>query len=292
MASEVVENRAAFKPYGWFGLILIIFGEINLIVGHSGHHPVAGTISMWTTPICWWGYILFIDACIFRLKKESLISNRRREFLFQIPLSVLFWLIFELYNLHLKNWHYQGLPENLIVRNIGYFVAFATIMPGLFLTAELLETVGIFKRFRIAKLRVSNRVIYGGVILGLIFTISPLLLETSYAQYMFGLVWIGFIFLIDPLLYCSGGDSLLKELEKGELNRVLSLFVGGYLCGVFWEFWNYWASTKWVYTVPFTQDIKFFEMPLAGFLGFGPFAWEYYVLFGLAKLFLPVKNRE
>lgn len=285
-----MKNQAKLKGYGWFGLALITFAEVNLIVQHSGHHPIADTISTWTTPICWWGYIFFIDALIFKLKGNSLISNRRREFLFQIPLSVLFWLIFEVYNLHLKNWHYEGLPENPIILSLGFFISFATIMPALFLTAELLETLGAFKRLRIAQLRISNRIIYGGVILGLLFTITPLFFERDYAKYMFALVWVGFVFLIDPLVYCSGGDSLLKELESGGLNKILSLFVGGYICGILWEFWNYWAATKWIYSAPFTQDIRIFEMPLAGFLGFGPFAWEYYVLFGLTKLFIPVKK--
>ncbi len=281
---------ADFKTYGWLGLTLIIFAEVNLVVQHSGQYAIANIISTWTTPLCWWGYIFFIDALIFKLKKNSLISNRHREFFLQIPLSVLFWLIFEVYNLHLENWRYQGLPENPIVLVIGYFVAFASIMPALFLTAELIETLGIFTKLRIVELRVSSRIVYSGIILGLLFLIAPLLFQRDYARYMFALVWIGFIFLIDPLLYCSGGDSLLKELENGRLNKILSLFVGGYICGTLWEFWNYWATTKWIYTAPFTQDIRIFEMPLAGFLGFGPFAWEYYVLFGLAKLFIPIKE--
>jgi hypothetical protein len=44
-----------------------------------------------------------------------------------------------------------------------------------------------------------------------------------------------------------------------------------------WEFWNYWAHTKWVYTVPILPQIKIFEMPFLGFFGFGPFALECYV---------------
>jgi len=34
------------------------------------------------------------------------------------------------------------------------------------------------------------------------------------------------------------------------------------------------------------QDLKIFEMPVAGFLGFGPFAWEYFVMYSFARLLL------
>ena len=55
-----------------------------------------------------------------------------------------------------------------------------------------------------------------------------------------------------------------------------------------WEFWNMWAFTKWIYIFPLGQDWKFFEMPLVGFLGFLPFALEYFVMFHfIASFFTP-----
>jgi hypothetical protein len=52
------------------------------------------------------------------------------------------------------------------------------------------------------------------------------------------------------------------------------------VCGVLWEFWNYWALAKWRYVgVPVLPSIKLFEMPLAGYLGFPPFALEVYAMY-------------
>jgi hypothetical protein len=31
------------------------------------------------------------------------------------------------------------------------------------------------------------------------------------------------------------------------------------------------------------HKVRIFEMPLAGFLGFGPFAWEYFPMYSLAR---------
>ena len=205
---------------------------------------------------------MFLDAVIFRLKGNSLLSNRRREFYIQMPLSITFWLLFEFYNLHLVNWEYHGLPENKIELCIGMRLSFAMIMPGMFQTAEFLETLHLFDRFRIANLRVSNRVIYSSVVLGFFFIMAPLLISRDYARFLFGLVWTGYVMIFDPIVYSSKGDSLLKDLEEGRLSRILSLFIAGYICGFLWEFWNYWAASKWVYTAPFMKDVKIFEMPM------------------------------
>ena len=38
---------------------------------------------------------------------------------------------------------------------------------------------------------------------------------------------------------------------------------------------------KWFYTVPFVGFAKIFEMPLLGYGGYWPFAWELYALYHL-----------
>jgi predicted flap endonuclease-1-like 5' DNA nuclease len=58
--------------------------------------------------------------------------------------------------------------------------------------------------------------------------------------------------------------------------------------GLLWELFNVRARGKWIYTVPGFEDLKLFEMPVAGFLGFPPFAlecfalWQALVLAGVA----------
>lgn len=283
--TEKVKNK--FKLYGWAGLGLILFAEAALVFHKRGYEAAHG-LCAWTTPICWAGYLLFIDSVIYKIKGNSIINNRRKEFFAQIPLSIVFWLIFEVYNLHLKNWEYMGLPvDNLFVLCIGMAVAFGAIMPGLLMTGELIEALRVFERFRITKLNVNNRVVYGGIVLGFLFVMFPLLLGENIAEYLFGFVWVGFVMIFDPIVYASKKeDSLLKDLEDGVLGRILSLFTAGLICGFLWEFWNYWSLSKWVYKAPFTQDIKIFEMPVIGFIGFAPFAWEYFTFYSFCKLFI------
>jgi len=77
----------------------------------------------------------------------------------------------------------------------------------------------------------------------------------------------------------------LKDFEEGNPQRICRYLVAGLICGVFWEFWNFWALSKWVYTVPFFDKAKGFEMPFPGFLGFAPFAVQAYVMYSFISLF-------
>jgi hypothetical protein len=282
-------DRRPFRGYGWVGLAVILLMELALFGKYvappgTGIYRLAAYLTQWTTPLCWWGYILSLDAVIWKLRGTSMLCHRRHEFWLQLPLSIAFWLIFEVYNLHLDNWTYVGLPSSWWEAALGALVAYATIMPGLFLTAELLGTLGVFERFRLPAFHPSNRLLYILVLLGFVCLMGPVLVPRETARYLFAPVWIGFILLFEPVLYASGGNSLLRDLAAGRLCRVLSLVTAGYICGVLWEFWNYWATAKWIYIAPFTEDVRFFEMPLAGFLGFGPFAWEYAAMYATVRL--------
>ncbi len=272
-------NHHQFKFYGWTGLLIILVAEILLFLNFK-------PVKIFFTPIAWSGYILFIDAVLYKSNGSSYLMNRRKEFLFMLPVSLICWLIFEAYNLHLQNWKYINLPENMLIRLIGYCWSFITITPGIILTSELIDTWKKFDRLKTRKFTISKNTLNFWLFIGALCLVIPILLPQSYAQYLFVLVWIGFVFLLDPINFYLGEYSLFMDLRKGQINKLLSLFLAGIICGLLWEFWNYWAQTKWIYTLPFLENPKIFEMPLAGFLGFLPFAVECYVMwiFSLALI--------
>lgn len=68
----------------------------------------------------------------------------------------------------------------------------------------------------------------------------------------------------------------MGDLEKGSMVDIVASLVAGLICGILWETWNYWSISKWVYTVPFFDNLKIFEMPVPGYLGF--------LVFGLATI--------
>lgn len=271
-----------FKIYGWVGILILAISEFLLISNNS-------FIKTWFTPIMWTGYILFADALVYKLRGTSMISNRLSQFLFMLPYSVACWLIFEAYNLHLHNWKYVGLPENMVERIIGYVWAFATIFPGVLFTSELIDIAGIFERIKIRKIPMRPGALHFIISIGVLFLIVPIFVPAKVAIFLFGPVWIGMGFLLDPINYFLGGKSLFRELENGRLNKLFSLFLAGLICGFLWEFWNYWATAKWVYIFPYLTEPKVFEMPLIGYLGFLPFAVEVFVMWEFAARVLKFK---
>lgn len=195
-------------------------------------------------------------------------------------LSVPLWMIFEAYNLRLENWAYAGLPANLAARWLGYAWAFATITPGIMVTADLIESFGWFRAGKAWNVSPSGERAW--IAAGAVLLLVPLLLPRHLAAYLFALVWLGFIFLLDPLNRRRGRPSLLDDFAKGCHGRFWSLIASGWTCGLLWEFWNYWAAAKWIYVFPMFQRWKIFEMPAPGFLGFLPFALECFTMYVFA----------
>jgi len=270
--SVTTRNPALLKPHGWLGLGIMGASEILLFSGVS-------FASIYFTPLVWSGYILFIDSIIFRRKEASLILSRPREFALMLPLSIFFWLIFEFYNLYIKNWIYVGLPEAIHLRWLGYGWAFATIWPAILETAEALEGWHRISEQKIQPLGITKKHLFFSFIFGGFCLALPLIVSPNLAKYLAAPVWLGFIFLLDPLNYWMGRKSLFRDLEGGNLRVLYSLLLSGLLCGLLWEFWNYWAGAKWYYTVPILGNVKIFEMPVLGYLGFPPFAVECYVMY-------------
>jgi hypothetical protein len=114
------------------------------------------------------------------------------------------------------------------------------------------------------------------IAIGAVGVIVPLLYPN---EWFAPVVWLSFILLVDPMNAKLGLPSITGDVGRGNWSRLLSLLASGLLCGFLWEFWNYWALSKWTYTVPYLGSIKIFEMPVLGFLGFPPFAVECWAIY-------------
>ncbi len=292
-ASTALAQRSAIFPwYGYAGLAAILISQIFMFARLEPFYS-------WFTPVQWTGYIFLLDALLVRLRGESFIFEHTKTFFAMLLVSNIFWFMFEGYNLHLRNWAYVNLPENMLKRAFGFVWAFATVYPGVLMTSEVLDELGAFRAATFGRRRgdanvltISPALHKAFIIMGFLFCIVPLLVPAAIAKYLFVFVWLGFFFLLDSLNYRRQAPSLLRAFEQGSLQKLLSLFAAGLICGVLWEFWNYWAGTKWVYTVPYFSEPKIFEMPLYGYLGFLAFAVECYVMWHFAQRFLPESWRD
>lgn len=279
------ETRGRFPAYGYVALAALMVSELLMALRIE-------PFLTWFTPIQWTGYIVLLDAVLVRLRGHAYLFHRTGELLYMAAVSVAVWFLFEAYNLHLQNWRYVNLPESLTLRLIGYIWAFATIFPGVLLTSEVLDELGWFRSLRVRAVRVTPALFWSLVLFGGLCVTVPVLVPSAIARYLFAFVWVGYVFLLDPINHRLGRPSLLAQLEQGSVQKLLSLFAAGLTCGLLWEFWNYWAGTKWVYTVPFFSEPKLFEMPLFGYLGFLPFAAECYVFWQLFLHFRPPRPKD
>ena len=281
----------------WGGLLIMIVSETATLLRIEPFWS-------WNTPIAWTGFILFADAVVFRARGDSWMRSAPREFAMLALASIPLWLVFEAYNLVIRNWYYTGLPENTALRYFGYGWSFATITPAMFEGAELMAVArgsgrsgGPAGSIRWGEPETPARSksdlpdppdlpdLRGplSVAAGALMLVSPFLVSAELARYMAAPVWLGFIFLLDPINARLGGESLSIDLRAGRYDRLVNLSLSGFLCGALWEFWNFWAGAKWHYSVPIMERWKIFEMPLPGYFGFPPFALECFTMYVFAR---------
>ena len=266
----------------WLGLAIMIVSETATLAQIEPFWS-------WNTPIAWTGFIIFADAIVWRARGHSWIRSAPREFLALALVSIPLWLVFEGYNLRLRNWHYTGLPEDPLLRAFGYAWSFATIWPAIFEGADLIAVARGSSWSGGAggsgKSALPPRALPGflSVAIGTLMLASPFLVSPAIARYLAAPVWLGFIFLLDPINARLGGESLWADWRAGRRDRLINLVLSGFLCGVLWELWNYWSRAKWHYTVPIMEHLKIFEMPVPGYLGFPAFALECFTMYVLVR---------
>jgi hypothetical protein len=279
-------SRRAFPWYGWIGIAWLIACEVLVSLGNR-------FVATWFTPLMWTGYILAADALVARRRGTSWLTTRRREVPLLLLLSVVVWLLFEAYNFHLRNWFYVHVPADPWARGVAFFWSFATIMPGVLETADFVRTFLPVHKPRPTRLAPRRGVLAVSFVMGAAMVTVPLAVPQATAAYLFGAVWIGFILLLEPVLDLMGIGGVVSDCRHGEWQTAAALLVGGFLCGLLWEAWNYQAfhhdGAYWVYTVP--QALRVFgihygKMPLLGLLGFPPFALELHAFYRVFKALL------
>jgi hypothetical protein len=264
----------AVRPKHRFAPFLMSFAVGTFIVAVIGLLQKQEPFYSWFYCFAWWSYIAFLQALLHCRGGRSLLFDAPREFFLLLPVSLTIWLIFEVFNFRLQNWHYLNVPSHVAVRWSGYILAFSTVLPGILTTMHVLEHTGALGRHTAIALPRSGFLCRAFPVLGWTCLILPML----WPQYFFPLIWVAFIFLLEPVNLRLGASSILFDGNSHSDQHCYSLFSAGACCGFLWELFNYGAGTKWIYTIPYLDWLKIFEMPLFGFLGFPPFAVECFVM--------------
>ena len=236
---------------------------------------------VYLTPMAWTGIVLVADGWLDR-SDRSWLRRRPGRLVLAALVSIPSWCLFEWYNrprFWLPDgpelwWHYHGLPP-WPERGIGYLWAFATITPAILLLAEVvcpwLERIWGGGGGGRAPGELAAAVSVVGLILAAVPMVWP-------SPYFAADIWLAWALLLDPINRARGRPSVIGDLERGERSRPAALLAAGLIAGILWESINWLAGARWTYTVPFGGDLKLFEMPLLGFLGFAPFALECFAI--------------
>jgi hypothetical protein len=259
-------------PHGLAGLLLIaVFWPLNWLL------PGLRTAYLFF-PL-WLGYILTVDALVLARTGTSLFARSPRDFILLFIVSAPAWWIFEFINDRTQNWEYVGRGN---FSALEYFVlcsvSFSTVMPAVFETAELVRTFPWIERF--ASRRPFGRSRWTPITL-FVCGLGMMLLLWTWPRQFYPFVWLSLAFVLEPINLWLGRTHLLEDLRQGDWRTLISLSVGALICGFFWELWNHYSYPKWIYHTPGAQFLHIFEMPLLGYGGYLPFAWE---LYGLRNL--------
>lgn len=234
----------------------------------------------------WFGYSLLVDALVQLRTGTSLLTRNARAYSMLFAASAPAWWLFEALNYRLQNWQYLGRAQ---FSDSEYFVlasvAFSTVIPAVFGTAELVHSMRWVEAARNGpKVPMSDSAAF----LAGLATLVALLL---WPRFFFPLAWLSLWLLMDPLNARLGRPSLVQNLRFGDWRAVVSLALGCLICGFFWELWNFYAYPKWVYDIPFVEYLHIFEMPLLGYGGYLFFGPELFAMYQLLAAPLPERLR-
>lgn len=257
----------------WTAMLGLFFYETTIIAFlWFGDPPEWFRVHFYS--LSWWPFLILVETTAQILRGYSLLYTNPKDFLWLCCFSVPFWTAFEILNTIIKNWIYVGLPEGSMMmplRWLGYIIAYASVLPVIRVYIDLLGT----DRHRPASIEVpalAQKPIFSTVSIAI--ALALLLLCVRYPQTFYPLAWAFPFFLTEPLVLRENPrKSYLLSWQHGQWLITLKTIGAGLLAGATWEFLNWQAQAKWIYTIPHDVVLfKIFEMPILGYLGFGAFA--------------------
>ncbi|HEU5261356.1 MAG TPA: DUF4332 domain-containing protein [Gemmatimonadales bacterium] len=255
----------------------LITAAVILIAAAALLHYEIPPIPTWFYVFAWYPTLVILDQVIVLLGGESLAA-RPGVLAAMLWWSAVIWFLFETINFRLQDWYYVFLPANLFERWIGITLSLATVVPAVLLPERLLDRLGVWHRLQSRPLTLRPQDLQLAFRLGW----ATLAATLAFPRYLHPLTWVAVWLIAEPLLHRADSErSLFADIARGSWGRIARLMAAGLCAGALWELFNAVARGKWIYTVPFLEHIKIFEMPPVGFLGFPFFALEVWSLYHL-----------
>ena len=234
-------------------------------------------VPTWFYVFAWYPTLVILNQTVVLLGGESLMA-RPRELVLMLWWSAMIWLLFEAFNFRLHDWYYVFLPSSRMARWLGITVSLATVVPAVLLGERVLDRLAAWRdlRWHSVALDAQRLRVAGWAGLGL------LVAALAFPRFLHPFTWVAVWLTVEPRLYAVAPErSLFADIARGSWGRIARLMAAGLFAGLLWETFNAVARGRWIYTVPFLENLKIFEMPVVGFLGFPFFALEVWSLYHL-----------
>src|SRR2546421_60340 len=234
-------------------------------------------VPTWFYVLAWYPTLVILDQVVVLLGGETLLA-RPPELAAMLWWSAVIWLLFEAITFRLQNWYYVFLPPQRPDRWAGIIISLATVVPAVLLPERLLDRLGVWHELHARPVQLAPAHLRAAWWVGW----ALLALVLAFPRYLYPLTWGAVWLVAEPLLYQRDRErSLLGDMARGAWGRIARLMTAGLVAGVLWVSFNAMARGRWIYTVPFLEHWKIFEMPPAGFIGFPFFALEVWSLYHL-----------
>jgi hypothetical protein len=233
----------------------------------------------------WLGYSLLVDGLVYKQTGSSLLKRSWKKYFLLFVVSIPVWWIFEGLNLRTQNWLYLGREY---FTDLEYFLyaslCFSTVIPAVFGSAELVNSFKWVKNLKRGPRIPAGKI---SLLVLLVMGFVTLALLLIWPGYFYVFLWLSVFLILDTINHFRGHRSLVFFTDKKDWRPLISLALGCLMCGFFWELWNFYAYPKWVYNTPGVEFIYIFEMPVLGYLGYIPFAFE---IFAFYHFLVPAKG--
>ena len=233
-------------------------------------------VPTWFYVFAWYPTLVVLDGVASLRGGSPSLAARPTLALSLLLWSPIVWLVFEAANFRLQDWYYVLVPADAAERWAGILLSFATVVPAIVLAERGLASWGVWREGRGPRVVVRPGDLWGAAALGVLMAALAL----AWPGVFFPQVWGAAFLLAEPIVYVRLPElSLFRDVERGRWGRVGRVMLGGMGIGVLWETLNHFAQARWIYTVPWLEELKLFEMPPFGFVGFPVFALEAWAMY-------------
>ncbi len=262
------------KAFPWWGWAAVLLTAISWLLAWT-RFSWFSLLQPYTFPSLWVGYILTVNALARKETGRCLLTARPALFVLLFPVSSVFWWFFEYLNRFVQNWHYVGVEDFSPAQYVVFAsLCFSTVLPAVSSTAELLSAFpilfsGLDDFLQLPKYHSSKA---GWAMLGA--AAAGLVCLPVFPNVTFPLLWLAPFMAAAGVRAIAGQPPIFSEIARGDWTRVARWALAAFICGFFWEMWNFLSLPKWKYAVPYLNRFHIFEMPLLGYAGYLPFGLE------------------